>query len=108
MTYDQTTHLCDGACAEGTITVITDGQKQCLSCAPYEGYEQHMNNYAPGKFACYYYSSELKFPYMGLSNDDPTNLTGSYWHGESGSLWKDYKTLMDTLWSFEKPGDLID
>jgi hypothetical protein len=106
MTYNPYTGLCDGACAEWTITIIgEDGQKQCVSCDQYEGYEPYMNEYAPGKFACYYYSSELKFPYMGISNDP--NGSGSYWHG-TGNLWKDYTTLMKTLRSFERPKDLIE
>lgn len=106
MTYNPITQLCDGACAEWTITIMgEDGQKQCVSCDAFEGYEPYINEYAPGKFACYYYSSDLKFPYIGISNN-PSG-SGSRWHG-TGNLWKDYSTLMETLRSFEKPKDLIE
>ena len=106
MTYNPSTGMCDGECAAGTITIIgDDGHKECVSCDPYEGYEPYINQYSPGKFACYYYSSRLKLPNIGVLAD--SSGSGSYWHG-TGDLWKSYSSFMGVLRGLERPKDLVE
>lgn len=106
-TYNPITGRCDGECAEWSITIIHEnGEKECISCEPFPEYTFHMSQYGSNGFACYYYSSNLMFPIIGKSNDDPENLSGSYWHGNW--LWKDYSTFMNRLYSLEQPKELVE